>query len=84
MVLALVIGESLLLTVLGGLIGIGGAMLAVGRIGRTLSEYLSAFLLTPNALLVGVALILALGAAAGLLPAVRAARLRIVDGLSGR
>ena len=83
-VLALVIGESLLLTILGGVIGIVGAMLAVGRIGSTLSEYLSAFLLTPGALATGVVLILALGIAAGLLPAVRAARLRIVDGLAGR
>jgi putative ABC transport system permease protein len=83
-VLALVIGESLLLTVLGGAIGIAGAMLAVGRLGRTLSEYLSAFLLTPQALLVAVVLMIALGVAAGALPAVRAARLRIVDGLAGR
>jgi putative ABC transport system permease protein len=84
MVLVLVLGESLLLTVLGGVIGIGGALLAIGRIGRTLSEYLSAFLLTPEAVLMGVVLIIALGVAAGLLPAVRAARLRIVDGLAGR
>ena len=83
-VLALVIGESLLLTVLGGAVGIAGAMLAVGRLGRTLSEYLSAFLLTPQALLVAVVLMVALGVAAGALPAVRAARLRIVDGLAGR
>ena len=83
-VLALVIGESLLLTVLGGVIGIAGAMLAVGRLGRALSDYLSAFLLTPQALLVAVLLMVALGVAAGALPAVRAARLRIVDGLAGR
>jgi putative ABC transport system permease protein len=83
-VLALVIGESLLLTILGGAIGIAGAMLAVGRLGRALSEYLSAFLLTPQALLVGLVLMVALGVAAGALPAVRAARLRIVDGLAGR
>ncbi len=83
-VLALVIGESLLLTVLGGVIGIAGAMFAVGGIGSTLSEYLSAFLITPHALVMGVVLIIALGVAAGLLPAVRAARLRIVDGLAGR
>jgi len=83
-VLVLVIGESLLLTVLGGAIGIGAALLVVGRIGRTLSEYLSAFLLTPGALLTALLLIVALGVAAGLLPALRAARLRIVDGLAGR
>ncbi|HEY6454975.1 MAG TPA: FtsX-like permease family protein [Steroidobacteraceae bacterium] len=83
-VLALVIGESLLLTMVGGVIGIGGAMLAVGRLGTVLSEYLSAFLLTPQALLVGILLMVGLGVVAGALPAVRAARLRIVDGLAGR
>jgi putative ABC transport system permease protein len=83
-VLALVIAESLLLTVLGGAIGIAGAMFAVGRLGRALSDYLSAFLLTPQALLTGVALMIVLGIAAGALPALRAARLRIVDGLAGR
>jgi len=83
-VLALVIGESLLLTMVGGAIGIAGAMLAVGHLSHSLSEYLSAFLLTPQALLAGVALMVALGVVAGALPAVRAARLRIVDGLAGR
>jgi putative ABC transport system permease protein len=83
-VLALVIGEALLLTIVGGAIGIAGALFAVGRLGRALSDYLSAFLVTPLALLTGVALMVALGIAAGALPAVRAARLRIVDGLAGR
>jgi putative ABC transport system permease protein len=83
-VLTLVIGESLLLTALGGAVGIGGALLAVGRLSHSLSEYLSAFLLTPQALLVGIGLMALLGVAAGAWPAVRAARLRIVDGLSGR
>jgi putative ABC transport system permease protein len=83
-VLALVIGESLLLTVVGGAIGIAGAMFIVSRLGRVLSDYLSAFLLTPQALAVAVALMVGLGVVAGALPAVRAARLRIVDGLAGR
>jgi putative ABC transport system permease protein len=83
-VLTLVIGESLLLTVVGGALGIGGALLAVSHLGNALSDYLSAFLLTPQALLLGVLLMVALGIVAGALPAVRAARLRIVDGLAGR
>jgi putative ABC transport system permease protein len=83
-VLALVIGESLLLTLLGGAIGIVGAWLAVGHLSHTLSNYLSAFLLTPRALIFAVVLMIALGVLAGALPAVRAARLRIVDGLAGR
>jgi putative ABC transport system permease protein len=83
-VLILVIGESLLLTALGGAIGIAGAMLAIERLSHTLSNYLTAFVLTSQALALGIVLILALGLIAGLLPAVRAARLRIVDGLAGR
>jgi putative ABC transport system permease protein len=83
-VLALVIAEALLLTVVGGAVGIAGAMLVVGHLGHSLSEYLSAFLLTPQALLLGVALMVALGVVAGALPALRAARLRIVDGFAGR
>ena len=83
-ILALVIGEALLLTVVGGAVGIIGAMLAVGRLEHSLSEYLSAFLVTPQSLALGVALMVTLGVAAGALPAVRAAQLRIVDGLAGR
>jgi putative ABC transport system permease protein len=83
-VLALVIAESLLLTIVGGAIGIAGALLVVGRLGNALSEYLSAFLLTPQALLMAVVLMVGLGVVAGALPAVRAARLRIVEGLAAR
>ena len=83
-VLALVIGESLLLTIVGGAIGLAGAMFAVRGLGHALSDYLSAFLITSDALLTGIALMVALGIAAGALPALRAARLRIVDGLAGR
>ncbi|HTV76969.1 MAG TPA: ABC transporter permease [Steroidobacteraceae bacterium] len=83
-ILGLVIGESLLLTVVGGAVGIVGALLAVGHLSHALSDYLSAFLLTPGALLTGVALMIALGVVAGALPAARAARLRIVDGFAER
>lgn len=83
-VMALVVGESLLLTVAGGVLGTLAAELIVARVGSTLSQYLSAFILTPDALLEGAALMLALGLAAGALPATRALRLRIVDGLARR
>ena len=81
-VLLLVIGESLLLTVLGAALGIGVAWLAVSRIGLVLSQYVSAFLLTDKAIALAVALALALGLVAGALPALRASRLRIVDALA--
>jgi putative ABC transport system permease protein len=83
-VLLLVIGESLLLTALGGALGIGVAWLAVSRIGLVLNQYVSAFLLTDKALALAAALVLGLGLVAGALPAMRASRLRIVDALARR
>jgi len=80
-VLALVLGESLLLTLAGGALGIGLAFTLVTRIGSTLREYISAFLIPPRALALGVALMIALGVAAGSMPAARAVRLRIAAAL---
>jgi ABC-type antimicrobial peptide transport system permease subunit len=59
-----------------------GAVLLVGRLGVQLSQYLSSFVLTGEAIATGVALMLILGLLAGLLPAWRASRLRIVEALS--
>jgi putative ABC transport system permease protein len=84
LVLALVAGESLLLTVLGGLLGTLAAAFIVARLGSTLRQYVAAFVLTPHAIAAGVALMICLGLAAGALPAARALRLRIVDGLARR
>jgi putative ABC transport system permease protein len=83
-VLVLVIAEALLITALGGTIGTLGALLAVNRMSLALSQYLSAFMLTPSALAVAAVLIACLGLAAGSLPALRASRLRIVDALARR
>jgi putative ABC transport system permease protein len=81
-VLALVIGESLLLTLLGGALGTALAQLLVSRLSTALSQYMSSFLLTPSSYLLAAALMLALGFAAGVFPAARASRLKIVDGLA--
>jgi putative ABC transport system permease protein len=80
-VVMLVLAESILITVVGGAIGILLGAAAVGRIGDTLREYLSAFLITPGAAAFGVALMLMLGIAAGFVPAVRALRLQIAAAL---
>ncbi|MEJ1960914.1 MAG: ABC transporter permease [Gammaproteobacteria bacterium] len=83
-VLALVLAESLLLTLVGGGIGILGAKFVVGRTGAMLSEYLSSFILTGAALAVAVLLMVLLGLASGALPAIRASRLRIAEALVRR
>jgi putative ABC transport system permease protein len=80
-VLFLVLGESVLITLLGGLVGLGIAALIVKAMGTSLSQYLSGFFLNAAALTVGVSLTLVLGLVSGVIPAVRALRLRIVDAL---
>jgi putative ABC transport system permease protein len=83
-VLALVAAEALLLTALGGVLGLACAALTVGRLGMSLDQYFSAFILTPAAIGTGAALIVVLGLAAGALPAIRALRLNVVEGLARR
>jgi putative ABC transport system permease protein len=80
LVLALVLGESILIAGAGG-----GAGLALGwwvtSLGDPTPGFLPVFYLPARDLLRGIALIVALGIAAGGLPALRAMRLRIVDAL---
>jgi putative ABC transport system permease protein len=82
-VLGLVLGESVLLILLGGLVGVGIAAIIVpalsGKVGGLL----------PNDVrwqtwLAGAALMLGIGIVVGWLPALRGMRLRIVDALAGR
>jgi putative ABC transport system permease protein len=78
-VLALVLVESCLIAGVGGFLGLGVAGLMVPRIptGNLLPN-----LFVPKASLgVGIALVLGLGFVAGIFPALRAMRLRIVDAL---
>jgi putative ABC transport system permease protein len=79
-VLAMVLGESCLLAGTAGLIGLGlGFALAAG--GDPTGGYLPNFMFPAKDLLLGAALILLLGVAAGALPALQAMRLRTVDAL---
>ena len=83
-VLSMVLGESILLTLIGGALGTGLALLVVGRVGSTLRQYVSAFVFTPRALLGALILMIALGLIAGALPGTRALRLRVADALARR
>lgn len=78
--LGLVLLESCLLALLGGGIGLTLAwLITLG--GDPTGGLLPAFYLPTRDIVLGVVLILALGIAAGLLPAWQASRLRIVDAL---
>jgi putative ABC transport system permease protein len=80
LVLALVLAESTIIAVVGGGIGLGLGWLIVSG-GDPTGGLLPAFSYPVRDLVVGAVLIVLLGLAAGMPPALRANRLRIVDAL---
>jgi putative ABC transport system permease protein len=79
-VLGLVLAESLFIVLLGGALGLGLAWLLVQR-GDPTNGMLPVFMLPGRDIALGAALMVALGLAAGALPAIGAMRLRITDAL---
>lgn len=77
----LVLGESLLLTALGGAIGLALASLFAKALSSTLQQFFPVIGVPVSAYVVGVVLIVLLGVLAAALPSVQAARLKIVDAL---
>jgi putative ABC transport system permease protein len=78
-ILALVLAESLFITVVGGGLGLGLAWVAVRQGDPT--GLLPIFELPAGNVIIGVALMVAMGLVAGAAPAVGAMRLRISDAL---
>jgi putative ABC transport system permease protein len=81
LVLGLVLAESCVIAVLGGGLGLLFAEVIIPLVGKAVSGFLPVFFLPTRDLVVGVALVVLFGFAAGLLPAAQAMRLRIVDAL---
>ncbi len=80
-VLFFVLGESLVIALIGGLLGLGLAVLAIPVVGAALNGLLPPLLLSIATLSVGLVFALLVGAASGLLPGLGAMRLRVVDAL---
>jgi putative ABC transport system permease protein len=79
-VLGLVIAETMVVAAVGGGVGLGLAKLfTLG--GDPTGGLLPFFYLPPDSIAVGLGLALAVGFAAGILPALAASRLRVVDAL---
>ena len=79
-VLLLVLGESLLISVVGGAIGISLAKVFTLN-GDPTRGLLPFFYLPPSAVLTGLAVAVGVGILSGILPATSAMRLRVVDAL---
>ena len=78
--LALVLGESCLLTLVGGGIGLAGAWALTSR-GDPTGGLLPLFFFPTRDLVLGIGIALALGLITGVLPALQAMRLRTADAL---
>lgn len=83
-VLWLVLAESVLLIVLGGVLGLGIASLLIAGVAAASNGMIQLDTVPAETWLMGLGLMLAIGVAVGLLPALRAMRLNIVDALAGR
>jgi putative ABC transport system permease protein len=80
--------ESLLLAVIGGVVGAAATWLifdglSASTLGASFTQVVFNFKLTPTLIAQGIVLALIVGLVGGLFPAVRAARMPIVAGLSG-
>ena len=80
-ILAMVLGESVLLALLGGIPGLAIAALIAMALRASLSNIAPAFAVSPTIALQGVALMIALGLITGIIPALNAMRLKIATAL---
>jgi putative ABC transport system permease protein len=80
-VLYFVLAEALVIALIGGLIGLGLAMLAIPVVGSALNGLLPPLLLSVSVLAGGLGFAVLVGAASGLLPGIGAMRMRVVDAL---
>jgi putative ABC transport system permease protein len=80
-VLVLVLAESLVIALIGGLLGLGLAILAIPVVGASLNGLLPTRVLSGSVLSLGLAFALLVGAMSGLLPGLGAMRLRVVNAL---
>lgn len=80
-VTGMILGEALLVTALGGFIGLGLAALAGKGIGKAMAQFFPVLGMPGWTWAVGTVLILVLGGLAAALPCAQASRLKIVDAL---
>lgn len=80
-ILGLVLAESCLVALLGGVTGLLLAWLAISYVGDPTAGMIPPLYLPKRDVALGLAIVLTLGVATGLVPALQASRLRIVDAL---
>jgi putative ABC transport system permease protein len=80
-VTVLVLAESLLITALGGVLGLACAEIAIAISGDTVRNYFPVFYLPARDVAIACVYIVVLGLLAGALPAAQTMRLKVVDAM---
>ena len=80
-VMTLILAESLLITVIGGGIGLLLATALTSAVGDTVKQFFPVIMIPPRAYVLAAIMMVALGAISAALPCYQAGRLRIVDAL---
>ena len=80
-VLGFVLGESLVIALVGGVLGLALALMAIPFLSRALNGLVPVLFLSPTILLFGFLTALVVGFASGFLPGIGAMRLRVVNAL---
>jgi putative ABC transport system permease protein len=78
-VLIFILAESLVIALLGGLLGLGLAAIVVPALARALNGMLPELLLQPSILILGLVTAIVVGLASGILPGIGAMRMRVVE-----
>ncbi len=81
LVVSLVLGESVVVAAFGGLLGVFGAQGLWAGVHAAFPQYLPIGHIAWNVIGYGVSVAIAIGLVSGLVPAIRAARLSVIDGL---
>jgi putative ABC transport system permease protein len=80
-VAALIVGESVMITALGGALGVLATFPVAAGFKALMGTLFPVFNVTPETVAMQVAAAMTVGLLAGILPSIRAARVKIVDGL---
>ncbi|MDH3578415.1 MAG: ABC transporter permease [Gammaproteobacteria bacterium] len=81
-VLGIVLSESILIMLMGGLLGLGLGWLIIQGLAQQMGAFLPGVFLSPKAIAGGVATMIGAGTLAGIFPALKAMRLSIIDALA--
>lgn len=79
LILFIVIGEAILISVVGGFLGTFGAWALFAAVPSNLGGFVSNMRVMPSTFGLGIGLSIAMGVLSGLVPAIQASRLKIVE-----